>query len=93
VRLYIYPWKNNSGEIVTAATFKVPAPLHHLYEYLLENHFLEDIPAPADADLSVLPHAVLARMQTGDPAWEALVPDVVVAVIKERKLFGYRGTG
>ena len=50
------------------------------------------IPAPADADLSVLPHAVLARMQAGDPAWEALVPEKVVAVIKERKLFGYGRT-
>jgi hypothetical protein len=92
VRLYIYPWKNNTGEIVTAETFRVPGHLRHLYEYLRENHFVEDIPAPADADLSVMPHAVLAKMQAGDPAWEALVPDEVVAVIKERKLFGYRGT-
>jgi hypothetical protein len=92
VRLYVYPWKNNAGEIVTAESFKVPARLRHLYEYLLENRFVEDIPAPADADLSVLPHAVLARMQTGDSAWEALVPEEVVALIKERKLFGYGET-
>lgn len=93
VRLYIYPWKNDRGEIVTAGTFRVSARLLHLYEYLLENRYVEDIPAPAEADLSVLPHAVLAKIQTGDPAWEALVPAEVVAVIRERKLFGWRGTG
>jgi hypothetical protein len=93
VRLYIYPWKNSEGEVVTAKSFKVPARLRHLYDYLLENRFLVDIPAPADADLSILPHAVLARMQAGDPGWEALVPEKVVAVIKERKLFDYGKTG
>jgi hypothetical protein len=91
VKLYIYPWKNSTGERVTAETFKVPAHLRHLYDFLLENKFVEDIPAPADADLSVLPHMVLEKIQAGDPGWEALVPDKVVSVIKERKLFGYAG--
>jgi len=39
----------------------------------------------------VMPHAVLAKMQAGDPAWEAFCPDEVFAVIKERKRFGYGG--
>jgi hypothetical protein len=91
VKLYIYPWKNSAGEIVTAETFRVPAHLRHLYDYLRENAFVEDIHAPAHTDLSVMPHEVLAKMQAGDSGWEELVPDEVVALIKERKLFGYGG--
>jgi hypothetical protein len=87
VKLYVYPWKNaDSGETVTADTFRVPAHVTHLYAHLLANGFVESIPGAAAA---VMPHEVLERMQRGDPSWESLVPDVVARVIKERKLFGY----
>jgi hypothetical protein len=90
VRLYVYPWRNAAtGETVTAERFAVPPRLAHLYAYLLENGSIEPIPAPADADLSILPRDVLALVQAGDPAWEKLVPPEVVDVIKERHLFGF----
>ena len=92
VTLMIYPWQNGqTGERVTAETFAVPAPLSHLYAYLLENHLVEPIRRFTEADLSILPGHVLASLQAGDPSWERQVPEDVVAVIKERSLFGYRG--
>jgi hypothetical protein len=89
VRLAIYPWKNSrTGELVTAETFRVRTHLSHLYEHLLENHFIEAIREYTAADLSIMPRDVLARLQAGDSSWEAMVPAAVVRVIKERKLFG-----
>jgi hypothetical protein len=32
---------------------------------------------------------VLAKIQSGDSAWEIMVPPQVAHIIKERKLFGY----
>jgi hypothetical protein len=91
VKLYIYPWKNaDSGETVTAETFRVPARVTHLYAHLLENGFVQSIPGTAAA---VMPQEVLQRMQKGDPSWESLVPAPVARVIKERKLFGFAGRG
>jgi len=89
VRLYVYPWRNaETGELVSAKTFTVPGRLRHLYAHLLENGYVEPLEAPANAELSVLPRHVLALIQAGDPVWESLVPPELVAVIKEKGLFG-----
>jgi hypothetical protein len=89
VRLYLYPWRNSrTGELVSAETFKVRPSLRHLYEHLLENHFIEAIREFSEADLSILPRDVLAMLQAGDSTWETKVPAAVVRVIKEQKLFG-----
>jgi len=32
----------------------------------------------------------LAKIQTGDPSWEALVPPRIVQIITQDKLFGYK---
>jgi len=34
---------------------------------------------------------VLARIRSGDPQWELMVPAPVVRMVKERKLFEWRG--
>jgi hypothetical protein len=94
VKLYVYPWRNTAtGELVGAESFNVPPQLGHLYAHLRENHYVESLEAPADANLSVMPRQVLALIQAGDPAWERLVPSEVVGVIKEKRLFGYRAGG
>jgi hypothetical protein len=91
VTLYVYPWKNSeTGEVVTAESFRAPAPLRSLYAYLLDNHRVEAVRDTTPADLSILPRDVLGRLQEGDPSWEALVPAEVAGVIKAKRLFGYQ---
>ena len=91
VTLSVYPWKNNeTGDVLTAETFKPPGALSHLYAYLLEDHRVEAIRDTTPADLSILPRDVLARLQGGDPSWEELVPQEVARVIKQGGLFGFR---
>jgi hypothetical protein len=34
---------------------------------------------------------VLAKIRQGDASWESMVPPQVAALIKDRKLFGYKG--
>jgi hypothetical protein len=93
VRLYIYPWRNPSGQTVTAESCRVPANLSHLYTHLLENRYIESLKASAGVEIAVLPRIVREKLRLGDPSWEALVPAEVVKVIRERRLFGYGGTG
>jgi hypothetical protein len=90
VTLYVYPWKSEIGEIVSAETFQAPPSLRHLYAYLLDNHRVEPIRDTTPADLSILPRDVLARLRGGDPSWEELVPEEVARVIKTGRLFGFR---
>ena len=92
VKLYVYPWQNHqTGERVTLETFQVTAHLHHLFAHLRENHFIEPIRGYTAAGLSILPGEVLERLQAGDPAWETMVPPVVVRLIKQRHYFAAAG--
>src|SRR5215470_4366023 len=90
-RLYVYPHFNlKSGETVTAENFPVAPHLKHLYRHLLENRFIQGI---AKYDAKLLPirsRDVLSKIQSGDPAWEELVPPQIVESIKRNALFDYR---
>jgi len=91
IRLYAYPYKDpESARLITAATLDVAASLRHLYAYLIENGMIADIRCVDERDLHVLPKEVLRMIQSGDPAWEDLVPEPGVRLIKQRRVFGYR---
>jgi hypothetical protein len=91
VTLCVYPWSNpRTGEIVDAARFRAPDRLRHLYEHLLENRLVEPLRSGLKEDLLTLPAEVLRRLQAGDRSWEGLVPEQVVSVIRQGRLFGYR---
>ena len=92
LRLYVYPLQDPvTGSIITAGNLRVAPNLQHLYAYLIENHFIQSIRDYNDAFLSMFSRDVLAKIRSGDAAWEIMVPPQVAHIIKERKLFGYQG--
>jgi len=91
VRMYIYPWRSPEGATVTAETCRVPSNLSHLYLHLLTNRYVQSLEASAGIEIAVLPRTVREKLRLGDPSWEALVPPEVVAIIRERGLFGFGG--
>lgn len=90
LKLYIYPQLGSiSGSMITAGNLRVAPNLRHLYAYLLENQYIQGL---RDIDESCLPHYsrdVLKKIADKDPAWEEMVPELVVKMIKERRTFGY----
>jgi len=64
--------------------------LRHLYAHLLENRFIQGIRNSSSDLLPIRSRDVLAKIQTGDPSWEQLVPPVIAEIIKRDALFGYR---
>jgi len=94
VKLFILPTREtDGGELTTADRLNVRPELNHLYRHLVENGYIEGIHEFDPGDLSVMPGAVLAGIQSGDPSWEKLVPPQAAAMIKEKSLFGYRASG
>src|SRR2546426_8278233 len=92
LRLYVYPLQESvMGSIITSGNLRVAPRLQHLYAYLLENRFIQPIRDYNDAFLPIFSRDVLAKIRSGDSAWEIMVPAQVAHIIKERKLFGYRG--
>ncbi len=92
LRLYVYPLQDSvTGSIITAGNLRVAPNLQHLYAYLIENRFILSIRDYNDAFLPMFSRDVLAKIRSGDAAWEIMVPPQVAHSIKERKLFGYQG--
>jgi hypothetical protein len=91
-RLYVYPhWQSEAGKLITAEDFPVAPHLAHLYAYLLTNRFIQGIRGFNPQLVRIRRREVLTRIQSGNGAWEELVPPQIVQTIKTQRLFGYAG--
>ena len=93
LKLFVYPIEDEkTGELITAHQLEVAPNLRHLYQYLIENGFIQEIESFHREYLKIFPGDVLARMRAGDPTWERMVPPEVSRMIKARGFFGYRAS-
>jgi hypothetical protein len=91
LKLYVYPMINEkTGKIVTATHAEVAPNLRSLFQFLIDNRYIEEIPDYRQEFLRIYPGTVLAKLKAGDKSWEEMVPPEVAQIIKEREFFGYR---
>lgn len=92
LKVYCYPLKDaRSGAIITAGNLQVAPHLQHLYDYLLENKFMQPLRDVDESKMSIFSRDVLQEIQSNSPGWEEKVPEQVARMIKERKLLGFKG--
>ncbi len=90
LKLYVYPMiDETTGELLTATKLDVAPNLCSLFQYLIDNEFIQEISEFNPEYLRSYPPEALEKLQSGDPAWEEMVPLEVVAMIKKRGFFGY----
>ena len=93
LKLYVYPMIDEAtGKLVSAKQVKVAPNLRSLFQYLIDNQYIEEITDYHRDYLRIHPPEALAKLQAGDSAWEQMVPPEVVQIIKEREFFGYRAS-
>ena len=91
LKLYVYPMiDETSGKIINATQVKVAPNLRSLFQYLIDNQYVQEITDYHPEYLRIQPPDVLAKLQSGDSNWERMVPPEVVHIIKKREFFGYR---
>jgi hypothetical protein len=91
LKLFVYPMiDEQTGKIVTATQIKVAPNLRSLFQYLIDNQFIEEITHYRPEYLRIYPPDALVKLQSGDSGWERMVPPEVAQIIKEREFFGYR---
>src|SRR3954470_11622284 len=91
LNLYLYPMiDDQTGDLITAKKLQVAPNLRSLYQYLIENQFIDEITDYNPEYLQIHPPETLAKLQSGDPEWERMVPPEVTRMIKDRQFFGYR---
>ncbi|MDH5184326.1 MAG: TonB-dependent receptor [Gammaproteobacteria bacterium] len=92
LRLYVSPELDSTTKRpVDIHAMQVASHLHHLYTYLLENHFVKGLNTVDEAYLAIYSHEVLEMIHQGNPQWETLVPEQVVEMIKAKGLFTVDG--
>jgi hypothetical protein len=93
LKLYVYPMIDEAtGKIVSAKQVTVAPNLRSLFQYLIDNQYIEEITDYNPDYLRIYPPDAMAKLQAGDSAWERMVPPEVVQIIKERGFFGYRAS-
>jgi hypothetical protein len=90
LKLFVYPIiEEKTGKIRTATQVEVAPNLRSLFRYIIDNQFIEEITDYNPRYLRIFPADVLAKLESGDPSWEEMVPPEVAQIIKQRKFFGY----
>jgi hypothetical protein len=91
LKLYVYPMVDDAtGNVVTATEVNVARNLRSLFQYLIDNQYVQEITGYHPEYLRIHPPDVLAKLQSGDSRWEQMVPPEVAHIIKKREFFGYR---
>lgn len=91
LKLYVYPMiDEQTGDLITATKLEVAPNLRSLFRYLIENEFIQEVSEYNPDYLRIYPPEALAKLQSGDPSWEKMVPPEVMEIIKKREFFGYR---
>src|SRR6266576_3215533 len=91
LKLYVYPViDETTGAILSATKVHVAPNLRALFQYLIDNCYIQEIADYRKDFLRIYPATVLAKLKAGDKSWEEMVPPEVAQIIKEREFFGYR---
>jgi hypothetical protein len=94
LKLLVYPLRDPvSGETITACTLNVPENLDGLYRFLIARKRIEDIRDFHEDVLHIFSKDVLNLIRAGNPAWEEMVPNRVVKIIRTRDLFSLKKAG
>src|SRR5947208_14576236 len=75
LKLYVYPRIDEAtGKIVTATQVKVAPNLRSLFQYLIDNQYVQQITDYHTEHLRIQQPDVLARLQSRHSTWEQKVP-------------------
>ena len=89
--VYLYPMIDpDSGEIVDSTNVRVSSQVKELYKFFKYNEKVVDITDYNKEYLSIYSKEVLEMINKREYGWEAMLPEKVSALIKEKNLFGYQ---
>jgi hypothetical protein len=89
VKVYIYPYKSEKGDVESLSNLKVPENFKHVFSHLKENNKVLDVANPNRDILHIYSSKVLQMIVKNEPGWEKMVPPSVARTINEKCLFGH----
>ncbi|MFP5438043.1 MAG: TonB-dependent receptor [Bacteroidia bacterium] len=89
LKVYLYPMKDEDGNVVDSENLMVHPRMKELYKFFKFNGKLEDIPNVDENLLNIFSREVLKLISKGKPGWEPMLPVGIAEMIKQNHLFGY----
>jgi hypothetical protein len=89
VKVYIYPYKSEEGQLETLENLEVPGEYNHLYQYLKSSKQIDTVENYKKDLLHIYSSKVLSVIVGNEPGWEKMVPPSVAKTINEKCLFGH----
>ncbi len=89
LKVYIYPMKDESGEVIDSENLKVHPRMKELYKFFKFNGKVIDISDVDTNNLDIFSREVLKMINKGKTGWEQMLPPGIPEVIKQNYLFGY----
>ncbi|MEM9326164.1 MAG: TonB-dependent receptor [Bacteroidota bacterium] len=89
VRLYVYPSIGENGGVSSTKDFEPAAHLRHLYQYLVENDKIRDLPDARPEHLHIISDNVAEMIRSNESGWEKNVPQKVAQMIKAHHMFNF----
>lgn len=89
VRVYVYPYKSEEGQLESMDNLSVPGEFKNLYDHLKGMNQIRDIENPNKDLLHIYSSKVLSMIVNNEPGWEKMVPESVARAINEKCLFGH----
>ena len=91
VTVYLYPYKDpDTGDVLNAENLKVESNLKELYKYFKLNKRILDIKNYNPTFSEIYSRDILKKISHCESGWEDQLPVGVSAMIKDRRMFGYR---
>jgi hypothetical protein len=87
LRVYLYPMQNDDGTLTTSENLKVHTRMKELFKFFKYNGKVVDISDFDSKTLNIFSRRVLKMIADGEPGWEAMLPEGVSKIIKEKSLF------
>ena len=88
LRVYLYPMQNDDNTVTTSENLKVHPRMKELYKFFKYNGKVVDIAEYDDTILTIFSRTVLKMIADGNDEWQAMLPEGVGKLIKEKSLFG-----
>lgn len=89
VKVYIYPYKSEKGDIETLANLQVPDESNLLLAHLKGMKQIEDVRGFDKDILHIYSSKVLHMIVNNEEGWEKMVPPSVAKTINDKCLFGH----
>lgn len=89
VKVYIYPYKSEEGQLETLENLQVPDNYKLLYEHLKQMNSINTVKEFNKDLLHIYSSKVLQMIVNNEPGWEKMVPELVADRINDKCLFGH----